>query len=190
MAYQATYILPLSLGFACVESVRDCILVPARRARSRCPAMHPASSLPTYRRRHTGLAGACLRPTTWARQHRASITSVCGHCLFGPWLNLFSAAPWEHRIHLICERAPRLLSWAWRLEFASFISPRLASTGVTAESCCFFLDDSTVARCWFAAVMSSTHVVISLVADRTLNSRSGRLTILTSLSIWALGSYL
>jgi hypothetical protein len=29
MAFQATYFLPLSLGLACVEPVRDCILVPA-----------------------------------------------------------------------------------------------------------------------------------------------------------------
>ena len=50
-----------------------------------------------------------------------------------------------------------------------------------------FLDDSTVARYRFAASMSSTHSVISLVADRTLNSRTGRLSILTSLSIWPLG---
>jgi hypothetical protein len=40
MAYQATYLLPLSLGFACLKVVRDCILVPARGTRSRCPAMH------------------------------------------------------------------------------------------------------------------------------------------------------
>jgi hypothetical protein len=63
------------------------------------------------------------------------------------------------------------------------ISRRLASTGVTAESRCIFLDASTVARCRFAAAISSTHIVISLVADRTLNSRTGRFSILTSLSI-------
>jgi len=115
MEYQATYFLPLSLGFACVEPVRDCILVPARRATSRGPAMHAASCLPAYRGRHAGFAGACLRPATWARQHRASITTVCNHCL-GSWLNMFSAADWELRIHLIRERAPCLLSFAWRLE--------------------------------------------------------------------------
>ena len=160
MEYQATYILPLSLGFACVKSVRDCILVPARRTRSCCAAMHAASSFPSNRRRHAALAGACLRPTTWARQHRASITSVCGHCLFGPWLNLSSAAAWELRIHLICERAPRLLSSGWHLE----LHVDLAKT-------CFYgrdsrtvhvLVDPKVARYRSAASMSSTDNVISL----------------------------
>ena len=60
---------------------------------------------------------------------------------------------------------------------ARLISPRLASTVVTAESCCIVLDDSTVARYRFAASMSSTHVFISLVADRILNSRTSRLSI-------------
>src|SRR6516165_11891994 len=110
MEYQATYFLPLSLGFACVESVSNCTLISARRTRSLCPAVHSASSLPAYRRRHAGFAGACLRPTTWAREHRASITTVCNHCL-GSWLNMFSAADWELRIHLIRERAPCLLSF-------------------------------------------------------------------------------
>jgi hypothetical protein len=49
MAYQATYFLPLSLCFACVESVRDCVLA-ARRTRSCCVAMHAASFLLAYRR--------------------------------------------------------------------------------------------------------------------------------------------
>jgi len=117
MEYQATYFLPLSLGFACVEPVRDCILVPARRATSRGPAMHAASCLPAYRGRHAGFAGARLRSTTWARQHRGSITSMCGHCRFGLSLNMFSAAVWELRIHLIGESAPHLLSSVWRLEW-------------------------------------------------------------------------
>ena len=60
---------------------------------------------------------------------------------------------------------------------ARLISPRLASTVVTAESCCIVLDNSTVARYRFAASMSSTHVFISLVADRILNSRTSRLSI-------------
>src|SRR5262249_28904719 len=65
---------------------------------------------------------------------------------------------------------------------ASLIAPRLASTGVTAERC-IALVASKVARYRFAASISSTLSVISLVIDRILNSRTGRLSILTSLSI-------
>jgi hypothetical protein len=117
MVYQASYLLSLSLGFARVEPVHDCILVPGRCARSRCPAVHAASSLPAYGRRLTGLTGACLRPTTEAREHRASVTLVRGHCRFGPELNLFCAAAWQLQTHLICERAPRSLSLVWRVKF-------------------------------------------------------------------------
>jgi hypothetical protein len=116
MAYQAAYLLSLSLRSARVESVPDCILIPARRTRSCCAAMHAASPLPIHRRRHAGLAGARLRPTTRARQHRASITPVRGHCRFGSGLNLFAAAACELRIHSICERAPRLPSSVWRVK--------------------------------------------------------------------------
>jgi hypothetical protein len=116
MALELKYIFPLRLGLARIKTAFKGILVSARRTRSRCPAMHPAASLLTDRRRHAGFAGARLRPTTWACQHRGGITSVCGHCLFEPRLNQFSAAAWELWIHLIRERAPHLLSSAWRLE--------------------------------------------------------------------------
>src|SRR5262249_45063985 len=69
------------------------------------------------------------------------------------------------------------------------ISPRLAAMGLMAESC-IVLADSKVARCRSAAAISSISVFISLVAYRRQNSRNGRLSILTSLSVWPLGLYL
>ena len=153
MEYQATYFLPLSLSFAYVKSMRDCILVPARRTRSCCPAMHPASSLPAYRRRHAGFAGACLRPTTWAPQHRGRITSVCGHYYVGVWPLPFRAMVESVFCGTLGTPDPFDLRARAAVAFfgvafgvARLISPRLASTGATAESCRIFLDDSTVAR--------------------------------------------
>jgi len=40
MKYQVRYFLPFGFSFAHVESMRNCILISARRTRSLCPAMH------------------------------------------------------------------------------------------------------------------------------------------------------
>src|SRR5262249_46633305 len=63
---------------------------------------------------------------------------------------------------------------------ACLISPRLPFMDGRAESCCTFLESSTVARCRSAAARSSRDKAISLVTDRRLNSRIGPLSILTS----------
>src|SRR6516225_8471674 len=145
MKYQVRYFLPFGFSFAHVESMRNCILISARRTRSLCPAMHSASSLPAYRRRHAGFSGACPRATTC--DSRASGQYYVGVCPL-PFRaivesvfcsGLVTADPFDLRARAV------FAFFDVTFGMASLISPRLASTGVMAESCCIVLDASKLA---------------------------------------------
>src|SRR6516225_11552849 len=136
MQYQVTYLLPLSFSFACVKSVRDCILISARRARSRRPAVHPASHLPQATCRlgrrvsspHTvgSPASSQYYVGVWPLLLRAVAESIfCG--------SLGTTDPFNLRVGA----AFAFFSLAFGV--ACLISLRFAPSGVTAESSCISL---------------------------------------------------